>query len=86
MDGYVYAIDTDADDLTHFPFPTRAAVTSSPAIADIDGDANLELVVGCHDGYILVWSIEDAACETYATPWPMFKHDHQRTAWMEFSP
>jgi hypothetical protein len=84
--GYVYAINYLASDLSNFPFPTRGGVLSSPAIADIDGDGHLELVVGCEDGYIFVWFLEESDCATYAAPWPMFKHDRQRTAWMEYSP
>jgi hypothetical protein len=84
--GYVYAIDLFGDEVPNFPFPTRAAVTSSPAIADVDRDGLLELVVGCQDHYILLWSIEDAECDSGAAPWPMFKHDYQRTAWMGHTP
>jgi hypothetical protein len=84
--GYVYALDLHGYDLTNFPFPTRAAVTSSPAIADVDGDGQLELVVGCQDGYVFLWFLEGADCDTLATPWPTFKHDRQRTAWYEYTP
>jgi hypothetical protein len=84
--GYVYAFKLNGDDLANFPFPTRAAVTSSPAIADVDGDGHLELVVGCQDGYVFVWFFEGSDCATYAAPWPMFKHDRKRTAWFEHTP
>jgi hypothetical protein len=84
--GYVYAIDLYGHDLTNFPFPTRGAVTSSPAIADVDGDGHLELVVGCQDGYVFNWFLEGSDCAAYAAPWPMFKHDRKRTAWFEHTP
>jgi hypothetical protein len=84
--GYVYAFDNEGFPLSNFPFPTGAAVTSSPAIADVDRDGNLELVVGCQDHYVLLWSIEGAECDIGAAPWPMFKHDRKRTAWFEYTP
>jgi hypothetical protein len=84
--GYVYAWKLNGYDLTNFPFPTRAAVSSSPAIADVDGDGHLELVVGCQDGCVFLWSLAGSDCSSYAAPWPMFKHDRTRTAWFEYTP
>ena len=53
------------------------AIASSPAVGDIDGDGDVELVVGSADGTgsvgtIYAWDFSGAASAA-ALPWPMFR-------------
>ncbi len=47
-DGILYAYNQDGSPLPGFPFNTghRAAIESSPAVGDIDGDGRMEIVFG----------------------------------------
>ncbi len=49
--GAVFAFSAAGDTLPGFPVNiATGSVTSSPALADIDGDAEIEIIVGCQDG------------------------------------
>ena len=52
-------------------------VTTSPALADLDADGRVELVIGLADGNTYAWRIDTATSDR--VPWPMFHHDAQRT-------
>jgi PKD repeat protein len=52
-------------------------VTTSPALADLDADGKVELVIGLADGNTYAWRIDTATSDR--VPWPMFHHDAQRT-------
>lgn len=46
--GYkVYAWNGDGSPVPHWPRPTAGNVFASPALGDLDGDRDLEIVVGC---------------------------------------
>ena len=52
-------------------------VTESPALADLDADGRVELVIGLDDGNTYAWKLDTATSDR--VPWPMFHHDAQRT-------
>ncbi|MFC1594139.1 FG-GAP-like repeat-containing protein [Candidatus Omnitrophota bacterium] len=76
-DANVYAFNYDASLVTGWPTPTGGSVASSPAIADIDNDGVLEIVVGSGDHKVYAWSF--GLCKPGEAPWPMFRHDLERT-------
>lgn len=71
LDHSVYVWDWDAttDEATlrdGWPQSTGAAIFSSPAVADIDGDGYLEIIVGSDDSKIHVWKHDGSPL----TGWP----------------
>ncbi|MGB9721041.1 MAG: T9SS type A sorting domain-containing protein [bacterium] len=55
--GAVFAFRATGDTLNGFPaFINTGAVTSSPALGDIDGDPEIEIVVGCQDGNLYAYN------------------------------
>ncbi len=50
--GRLCAFHQNGDSVSGFPIDLPGSVTSSPAIADVDGDYDLEIFVGCQDGYL----------------------------------
>ena len=63
-------------------FPKRgtapgASGTTSPAIADLDGDGRLELAWVDLDMLLYIWDLPSAA--NAPAPWPMYRHDEALT-------
>jgi hypothetical protein len=55
--GAVFAFRATGDTLAGFPvFVNTGAITSSPALGDIDGDPEIEIVVGCQDGNLYAYN------------------------------
>ncbi len=61
--GKVYAYDKDGNRL--FVDTTSASIFSSPAVGDIDGDGNLEIVVGDLSGQIYAWEMDGTLCSGF---------------------
>ena len=66
----------------------RKGITSSPAVADIDGDSKLEVMFtdwnAIEDSLAqtnIFWVLEDCTSwvDPYTTEWPMFRHDRCHT-------
>jgi hypothetical protein len=53
-------------------------VSGSPVLADLDGDGNLEIVADTYNGLVYVWDAPGRALPAQL-PWPMARHDLQRT-------
>jgi len=53
--GKVYAWHHDGSTVKGWPRYTRDGVSSSPALGDIDGDGDMEVVVGSYDNNVYAW-------------------------------
>jgi M6 family metalloprotease-like protein len=52
---------SSGDTVAYFPLMTTAAVSAVPLLVDIDGDGDIELVAGDHDGVMHVWDLAGSA-------------------------
>jgi outer membrane protein assembly factor BamB len=69
---------TNYDILWQYDTKGNGTWVSSPVVADIDNDKELEVVVGDIDG--TVWCLSAGAIKLKGqTDWPMFQHDSQNT-------
>jgi WD40 repeat protein len=55
-DGHFYLLDTDLHDLPGWPRWSRRGFFSSPALADLDLDGAMEIVVGSDRGLLYGWN------------------------------
>jgi len=76
-DGALYLFDAINGSLID-RFVT-ASITTSPSVADIDGDGKLEIAF--YDWNRTFYVLEDTGSQVtpYALEWPMFRHDAMRT-------
>ena len=55
--GAIFAFSANGDTLPGFPINiATGSVTSSPVLADIDGDPDIEIIVGCQDGNLYAFN------------------------------
>ena len=54
----VNAWRSDGTKMPGWPVPTGGRVFSSPALADLDGDGKLEVLVGCQDGKLYAFTFD----------------------------
>jgi hypothetical protein len=69
-DGNVYVIwhkSNDSADFKALWYTTNDAVRSSPAIADLEGDGNFEVIVGSDDGNLYILNASGGGRWSYAT-------------------
>jgi len=87
-DGYLYLLDGLGNLIWRFNTGATHGITSSPAVADIDGDSHLEVMFtdsnAIPDDPVVTnvfWCLVDCSSwvEPYATEWPMFRHDRCHT-------
>jgi hypothetical protein len=87
MDKYLYLLNGKGKLIDKFYTGATNGITSSPAIADIDGDSRLEVLFidwnAIPDTWTTnyFWCLEDAGSNIgkYAIEWQMFRHDALRT-------
>jgi hypothetical protein len=89
-DGNVYAWHSSGAPVADWPqqtghsqYPSSSPYLSSPLVGDLDGDGTLEVVIGCDDNKVYVWTISSRSPNKLA--WPTFMHDNQRTGFYGLS-
>jgi hypothetical protein len=73
----VYAFDRNGNVLPGFPKSTSGPAggqSTSPAVADLDGDGLKEIVWVDIWGHLLVWNVAGIAAPE-APPWPMYRQN-----------
>ena len=76
----VNAYKSNGSKVAGFPKPTLdtgAFSTNTVAVADLDGDGQLELAWIDRNANVYVWDL--SAPNTAVAPWPMFQHDERHT-------
>ncbi|MDD5528694.1 MAG: PQQ-binding-like beta-propeller repeat protein [bacterium] len=69
FEGRVYAIDHNGSDLWNYaPTSPWEGVSSAPAVGDINGDGDLEIVFGSWDGKIYALDHDGNCLWSYSTP------------------
>lgn len=53
-------------------------ISNSPALGDLDGDGLIEIAAATYNGWVYVWDT-DGSSEPSNLPWPMPRHDLQRS-------
>lgn len=61
---------------------SKKGVRAAPTLADIDGDCDVEILVGSQAGVLYVWDLP-APYYPSLMPWPTARHDFQRTGFVE---
>jgi hypothetical protein len=64
--GAIFAFSALGDTLPGFPviIPT-GSTTSSPVLADIDGDAEIEIIIGCQDGKLYAFNHDGSPVDSF---------------------
>jgi hypothetical protein len=88
MDSKLYALDGTGNLIWSFYTGATNGISSSPAVADIDGDSKLEVMFtdwnAIPDSWKqtnIFWVLEDctSTCPPYKIEWGMFRHDRCHT-------
>jgi Zn-dependent metalloprotease len=71
-DGNLYLVHHDGSSFSSggftWPKVTTGAMQTSPALVDLDGDGEIEVVAGSHDGYLYAWELDGS---DVAGSWPL---------------
>lgn len=79
-DDRLYAFDLQGNPILGFPIPAEYPIASTPTITDIDFDELTEILVASDDKKVYVFDLSPTAqYQPENCPWPMFRHDIQRT-------
>jgi hypothetical protein len=80
MDGFIGVKGVTGENIKGFPIPIHGTMSNTPAIADVNSDGLLDLVIQDDEGGLFVFSL-DATYDLSSTyfPWPAHMHDIQRT-------
>jgi hypothetical protein len=64
IDGYVYLVDAGLNVIPGFPVNTAGTITTSPALADVDGDGQRDIVV-FSNGTICAYNLAGASLDNF---------------------
>ena len=56
-------------------------MVNSAAVADVDGDGDIEIALVVANGTVNLWTIEDVPYRPYLTDWGTYFHDNWNTGW-----
>jgi hypothetical protein len=65
--------------LDGWPIQTDAEVHSSPTLADVDLDGDVEVIVSGMDAMVYVWDTEGDYADGDGIEWGTYRHDNRRT-------
>ncbi len=74
----LHAVDIDGVEAPGFPKLTAGWTVAPPAVADLDGDGQLEVAHVTREGYLFVWNVDADACSFQ--PWRQARHDEHGTS------
>jgi hypothetical protein len=82
---FVYAPNVDGKEAKGFPKFTSGWDAATPALGDLDGDNNIDVVVNTREGWLFAWKTQGPAGgpkdqKLPAIQWQSFHHDDQNTA------
>ncbi len=73
----LHAVDGCGREPSGWPKFTGGWIAAAPAVGDIDGDRNLDVVVGTRNGYLFAW--KTAGKDDGVIQWESFHHDNANT-------
>lgn len=81
----LHGVDADGQPLPGFPLPLthegnrdKRGIRAAPTLADLDGDCDVEILAGSQGAALYVWDLP-ALYAPQRMPWPMSRHDLQRS-------
>jgi MYXO-CTERM domain-containing protein len=74
---FVHAVDACGREAPGWPKFTGGWMTATPAVGDITGDGNLEVVEATRDGYLYAWTTKGTS--KGVIQWESFHHDNANT-------
>jgi hypothetical protein len=81
--GDLYCIEHTGAKTAGFPIKTEEAIYSSPVITDLDRDGDVDIAVAGYDAAVHVYDMA-GSYNPERMPWSMFRHDLNRTGFMDF--
>ena len=82
---YLYAFHHDGQPVEGFPLEMREMGSSTPALADIDADGDIEIIQNADNFRMYVWDCS-ASYSKDRVEWSMFHHDMWHTGLYGFDP
>jgi MYXO-CTERM domain-containing protein len=73
----LHAVDACGREAQGWPKHTGGWIAAAPAVGDVDGDRNLDVVVGTRNGYLFAWKTPGKT--DGVVQWESFHHDNANT-------